>query len=276
MIRDNVAQHGHHKIWKLERPYPEQKLKPSGLSIVMPTYNRRKRLERALQSIFQQKYCGLPIEILVINDGSTDDTDLLFRRRKLVGQPDWIDVRYFETGVPEWTSPANSYNIGFKNARYNYAVQSGADIIWYKPTMFQEIMVGCDIDRYLIFNYYILNESQPDRSIKELLGFAKRGRTTLYPWCVVTSVEALRRVGYYEDNFKPGAGEDDAMIMKFEAIGIKFCRVANQCVINQEHKKQYVRDAQWKQNTAFNMQVGFRSSAELRRKIQRGELERFK
>lgn len=275
MERDTVASHGHYRIWKLESPYPEQKLKPNGLSVVTPTYNRRTHLERALDSIFaQENPVGLPMEILVVNDGSTDDTAELFKK-PLRDKPDWIDVKYFETGVAEWTSPANSYNIGFKNAKYNYVVHSGADIIWYKPSMFSEIMAACDVDRYLIFNYYVLNEAQPKKTIKELLGFANRGRTTLYPWCVVTSAEATKRVGYYEDNFKPGAGEDDAMIMKFDTIGVKFCRVTNQLVINQEHKKQYVRDAKWKQNTRFNVSLGHRASAELRRKIQRGEIEKF-
>ena len=275
MISDTVASHGHHKIWKLENPYPEQKLPPDGLSIVMPTYNKLSRLKRALSSICGQKPCGLPVEILVINDGSTDGTSEFFGPHSPVQTPDWLTVRYFETGVPEWTSPANSYNTGFRNAKYNYMVHSGADIIWYKPTMLGTVMKACDIDRYLIFDYYVLHEPHPDTSQAELLGLSEKKRATLYPWCVVTSAEALRRIGFYEGNYRAGAGEDDAMIEKFNTIGIKFCRVTNQCVINQEHPKEYVRDLKWKANTNFNVRLGHQSAAGLRAKITRGELEKF-
>lgn len=273
-VPDTSASHGHYKIWKLERPYPEQKLRPNGLSVVMPSYNRRPRLKRALESLFAQEPNGLPLEVLVIDDGSTDNTSELFES-PLEGKPDWIDVRYFQTGVPEWTSPANSYNIGFKNAKYNYMVHSGADIIWYKPNMFKDICLAADLDRYLVVNYYELEGPRDNCKIGELLPFCKKKRTTLYPWLVVTSAEALERVGYYEDNFKPGAGEDDAFIMKMHAIGIKFCRLSSQLIINQEHPKQYVRDGQWKQNTQWNLGVGYNAVGRIRSQIKKGEIKKF-
>ncbi len=279
MIRDSVASHGGYPIWKLEAPYGKQKLPPDGLSIIMPTYNKRDSLKRAMTAIADQEPCGLPIEIIVIDDGSTDGTGELFDSPwSAVGIecPDWLKIRYFSTGIEEWTSPANSYNLGFNYAKYNYLVHSGADIIWYDPTMLVETMQACDVDRYLIYNYYVLNEPKPNLPTSQLLYFAERGNTTLYPWCVVTSREALKRVGFYEDNYKAGAGEDDAMIMKMATIGVKFCRVANQNVINQEHKKQYTRDAEWKANTQHNVRVGYTAAADLRRKISRGELEAFK
>ena len=279
--RDTVASHGGYPIWRLEAPYSEQKLKPDGLSIIMPTYNKLDSIKRALESIAAQDPCGLPVEVIIVDDGSTDGTFEYFWPATgpspivAVSLPDWLIVRYFSTGIKEWTSPANSYNLGFEESQYNYLVHSGADIIWNKPTMLKETMKACDIDRYLIYNYYVLNEPQPDVATRDLLDYSNRGNTTLYPWCVVTSREALKRIGFYEDNYKAGAGEDDAMIMKMDTIGIKFCRVANQCVINQEHKKQYTRDAQWKVNTAHNVRIGYNAAAELRRKMQRGELERF-
>ena len=49
------------------------------ISVVIPTYNRRDLLPRALDSVLAQT---LPVaEIIVIDDGSTDGTDDLLRRR---------------------------------------------------------------------------------------------------------------------------------------------------------------------------------------------------
>jgi len=50
------------------------------VSVIIPTYNRAKTLERALKSVLAQTY--RPIEIIVVNDGSTDDTDEVVEKFK--------------------------------------------------------------------------------------------------------------------------------------------------------------------------------------------------
>jgi GT2 family glycosyltransferase len=48
------------------------------ISVVVPTYNRRELLERALLSVFCQT--SLPTEVIVIDDGSTDGTESMLRQ----------------------------------------------------------------------------------------------------------------------------------------------------------------------------------------------------
>jgi len=45
------------------------------VSIVIPTYNRRKILKRALELLFAQNYPKDKYEIILVDDGSTDGTD---------------------------------------------------------------------------------------------------------------------------------------------------------------------------------------------------------
>jgi glycosyltransferase involved in cell wall biosynthesis len=59
-----------------------------GISVIIPTYNRRKQVLEALASVRAQTHA--PFEILVVDDGSTDDTE------EHVGQLGGT-VRYFKT-----------------------------------------------------------------------------------------------------------------------------------------------------------------------------------
>jgi len=55
------------------------------ISVIIPTWNRADRLARALQSVFAQRLP--PAEVIVVDDGSTDDTRRLVRSQ-------FPDVRY--------------------------------------------------------------------------------------------------------------------------------------------------------------------------------------
>ena len=47
------------------------------ISIIIPTYNRQKLLPRAINSVLNQSYGNF--EIIVVDDGSTDNTADLFK-----------------------------------------------------------------------------------------------------------------------------------------------------------------------------------------------------
>jgi GT2 family glycosyltransferase len=46
----------------------------TSVSVVIPTFNRRERLQRVLRALAEQTYRG-PVEVVVVSDGSTDGTD---------------------------------------------------------------------------------------------------------------------------------------------------------------------------------------------------------
>ena len=48
------------------------------VSVIIPTHNRFKLLFRAIESVINQTYND--IEIIVVSDGSTDDTDVFMQR----------------------------------------------------------------------------------------------------------------------------------------------------------------------------------------------------
>ena len=61
-------------------------------SVIIPTYDRAWSLRKGVESVFEQTY--RPIECLVIDDGSTDDTaEVMAQLAK--EKPDGVDLRYF-------------------------------------------------------------------------------------------------------------------------------------------------------------------------------------
>jgi len=78
------------------------------VSIVIPTYNRSNIVRRAIDSVLAQSFTDL--EILVVDDGSTDDT-----RAALAGYPERVRYVHQENG-----GPAAARNHGMRLARGEY------------------------------------------------------------------------------------------------------------------------------------------------------------
>jgi len=79
------------------------------VSIYLPTHNRRQLLERAVDSVLAQTYRN--IELIVVNDGSTDDTSLFLKR---ISQS---DRRLIAIDNPRSLGPSQSRNTAVKAAK---------------------------------------------------------------------------------------------------------------------------------------------------------------
>ena len=55
------------------------------VSVVIPTYNRAKYLSGAIESVLNQTYRN--IQIIVVDDGSNDDTKCILTKYKNKGLP---------------------------------------------------------------------------------------------------------------------------------------------------------------------------------------------
>lgn len=90
------------------------------VSIVIATYNMAQYLGQAIDSLLAQDW--RPLEIIVVNDGSTDNTDELMK--KYAHQP---EVKYIPTvnqGQPK------AKNTGLRNATGEFIAFCDADDLW--------------------------------------------------------------------------------------------------------------------------------------------------
>jgi glycosyltransferase involved in cell wall biosynthesis len=99
----------------------------TGISVIIPTYNRDSFLKRALVSVQRQTLtCS---EIIVIDDGSTDETST---NVSSFAKECEIPVRYF---FQENEGPAAARNKGISEARFSYLAFLDSDDHWQKKKL---------------------------------------------------------------------------------------------------------------------------------------------
>lgn len=90
------------------------------VSVVIPVYNREKFIADALQSIFDQDY--EPLEIIVVDDGSTDCTAEIVRS--------FQKIRYFYQPRHGVAGPAAARNRGLQETKGDLISFLDSDDIW--------------------------------------------------------------------------------------------------------------------------------------------------
>ena len=88
------------------------------ISVVIPTFNRRAFLKKAIESVLSQSYQDL--ELIVVDDGSEDDTSEV--------------VTGFDSGIryikQENKGPASARNLGIKNSKGDFITFLDSDDWW--------------------------------------------------------------------------------------------------------------------------------------------------
>lgn len=97
------------------------------VSVIIPTYNRAPYLARAIHSALAQEYS--PIEIIVVDDGSTDDTSQVIASFR----DQIISVRQNNRGV------SSARNTGLKMARGEYIAFLDSDDFWAKEKLSEQV-----------------------------------------------------------------------------------------------------------------------------------------
>jgi len=93
------------------------------VSVVIPAYNAVKFIEDAIKSCFTQTY--RPVEIVVVNDGSTDSTVHVVNDLSDLIPDKELELRIIDIG--ENKGAANALNVGFSSARGDYVCWLSSD-----------------------------------------------------------------------------------------------------------------------------------------------------
>lgn len=142
------------------------------ISVVMPVFNRADTVERSIYSILNQTYVDL--ELIVVNDGSTDDSDRVIRK------VNDHRLKYIDLGKNQGACVARNAGIDAANGEYiafqdsddfwhadklekqlKYMQNNGGDVIFCSMTAFDEfnkkigIIPPLDMETKINFNQLI-------------------------------------------------------------------------------------------------------------------------
>lgn len=103
------------------------------VSIVMPVYNEESTITEILQQVMNADTCGLKKEVIVVDDGSTDNTNLLLQQAK----KQWKEIKIFHHNFNR--GKATALETGFFFAHGDIFIIQDADLE-YDPSDYGKLI----------------------------------------------------------------------------------------------------------------------------------------
>ncbi|WP_170936590.1 glycosyltransferase [Paenibacillus aquistagni] len=243
---------------------------PLRASIIIPTYNRSEILSYTLESILRQSIDLNEIEVIVADDGSSDDTKEVVLRYQSK-----LKLKYVRQEDQGYRAGA-ARNLGIRSAESPVCIFLDNGILLSSQAIEAHLNVheqseeACTVIGYIygfdddnVHNeelYRLVDYNNPDESIRQL---QERGildnREPLYqelgddlskwpaPWVIFWSgnisvkTEVLFRVGLFDEYYTTWGGEDTDLGLALEKHHVRFVLSRQADSIHYPHKK----DSTW-------------------------------
>jgi len=228
------------------------------ISVVIPTYNRKDILLRTLKSLLDQTYPKDKYEIIVVDDGSTENI-----KEAIEGfQP---SITYLRQD-PSKKGPAAANNLGIKSAKGRYILLMNNDVIadnrLIEEHMKEHVRVGRDRPQRqgdqqdIIVQGRVINTSS-----MENLGKKHKGYTGGYSdfsfgyfttWNCSLSKEILLKAGLFDEDFRNLCWEDVELGLRLRKLGIKQVNNKNAFGYHFRHEF-FIKDIGWVKDKSIKM-----------------------
>ncbi len=163
-----------------------QKNQPD-ISVIIPTYNRAHILPRALDSVLAQTQ--LPIEIIVVNDGSTDGT-----KSVLSNYPGLKIIDQQHSGV------SAARNIGLEHTNGEWIAFLDSDDEWLPEKLEQQWAAICNDDKLICHTEEIwIRNGQRVNPMKKHQKFGEYIYEKCLPLCVISPSSVMIHRSVFHD-----------------------------------------------------------------------------
>ncbi|PSV47551.1 glycosyltransferase [Photobacterium indicum] len=237
------------------------------VSVVIPTYNRSELLKETLNSLVAQKCAGDLFEVLVVDDGSNDDTRDVANSFK-----NKLNLKYFFQ-EDKGFRVAKARNVGIFSAKYEICLFLDSGIIapdnlilahsnHYKESD-DDVLIGFSygFDEFEVRNEQALlslyreyqaegifrvlaqNDQYPDCRYDRLHALENGYAQSRFPWFVFWTCHVscktslLRDIEGFDESFCSWGGEDMELGIRLFSAGGKFGLLSEPLVLHLPHEK---------------------------------------
>lgn len=172
------------------------------VSVIIPTYNRAYCIGNAVQSVLKQDYENM--EILIVDDGSTDDTEAVIK------SIEDTRIRYYKNSVNSGAAAAR--NTGISLAKGKYIAFQDSDDEWLEGKLKQQVELLENSDYGMVYSCF--EREFPDGRVEKvprdgIQQEAKEGY--IYPYLLAESFISTQTMLVRTEILKQIQGFDESL-----------------------------------------------------------------
>ena len=202
-----------------------------GCSVIIPTYNRSRILEQVIPAICNQDYDLSFYEVILVDDGSTDDTEKLIGRLYIPGAFTYIKL--------DKKGSARARNEGIRRAKGEIIIFIDSDLLVIPSFLKEHISFHKKFDKIIvrgavIQTYDLENPFLTQKKITDISkAYFATGNTSLRK-------EHLIKAGFFDEDFRDANWEDLEFGVRLKKLGLKV--VDNSLAKGYHYQKKFTID----------------------------------
>lgn len=190
------------------------------LSVIIPTYNRAAYIKDAVTSVLNQQSAGIDYEVIVIDDGSTDDTEM-----QLAPLLDRIIYKK----IPNSGCPAVPRNVGLGLAKGELVAFQDSDDTWPPDKLQSQLLAFDDATTILSYGNAEIMTADGEHTGRTVIS-SKEGKSGYIFQNLVTSniistltvmarAEIIKKVGGFNEGSHLLGVEDYELWLRLSRLG---------------------------------------------------------